>query len=318
MDTSESTRTIVLFLLVWLGITVGVMNCRLLLRVIFRKKNSTLGKTIWPGLGLLMVLCATDAFYIEPDFVVTTHHAIKTSKLPPGARVRIVQLSDLHVEGFGKREKRMLVHTAKAKPDLIVLTGDYRNEDTPETVKALERIAKQLSAIAPTYAIHGNWDGDEDIQILSRGGVIPLEKWTIVRGSRGGKVALGQVEWLAQEVTDVPTANMKQMYKVLLNHVPRSRLVASAEEKGVDLMLAGHTHGGQVRLPLFGALLPDRDLVGKYQAGLNKYGESLLYVNRGIGMEGGNAPRVRFFCRPEVAVIDIITRIIPDEMHKHH
>lgn len=305
MDTSESTRTIVFFILLFLGITIGVMNCRLLLRIICRKKNSTLGKIVWPALGLLVVFCIVDAFCIEPSFVTTTHHTIQTSKLPSGARVRVVQLSDFHLEEFGKRERRMLALVVKARPDVIVLTGDYRNSHTPEVDKALEKIAKQLSNIAPTYAIAGNWDGGDEMHILSKGGVVPLEEWTIVEGSEGGKVALGQVEWTTQEVTRPPTANMKKLYQVLLNHAPMSHLVTSAEKKGVDLMLAGHTHGGQVRLPWFGALLPDRDLVGKYQAGLNQYGKSLLYVNRGIGMEGGNAPRVRFFCRPEVTVIDI-------------
>lgn len=306
MDTSESTRTIVLFALLWLGITVTVFNGRLLLRTVLRRKNSTLGKIIWPTLGFLMVLCVVDALYIEPSFVTATHHTIQTTKLPPGARVRIVQLSDLHLEEFGKRERRMLLQTAEARPDVVVLTGDYRNEDTSVTEEALDKIAKQLSAIAPTYAIHGNWDSSEEMNILRRSGVVPLDKWIMVKGSKGGRLALGQVEWSTQEVTQTPTANMKQLYQVLLNHMPLSHLVASAERNGVDLMLAGHTHGGQVRLPWFGALLPDRDLVGEYQAGLNEYGKSLLYVNRGIGMEGGNAPRVRFCCRPEVAVIDII------------
>jgi hypothetical protein len=73
----------------------------------------------------------------------------------------------------------------------------------------------------------------------------------------------------------------------------------------VDLYCAGHTHGGQVALPLYGALITFSKYGKKYEAGLYREGETWLYVNRGIGMEGGSTPRVRFWAPPEVTVIEV-------------
>jgi uncharacterized protein len=75
----------------------------------------------------------------------------------------------------------------------------------------------------------------------------------------------------------------------------------------VDLYCAGHTHGGQIALPWYGALVTLSKFDKKYESGLYRVSDTFLYVNRGIGMEGGQAPRVRFCARPEVTVIDIVS-----------
>ena len=89
-------------------------------------------------------------------------------------------------------------------------------------------------------------------------------------------------------------------FTILLYHYPDE--VERARKRRVDLYCAGHTHGGQVALPLYGALLTLSRSGKKYEAGLYRVGETWLYVNRGIGMEG-SSPRVRFCARPEVTVI---------------
>ena len=82
--------------------------------------------------------------------------------------------------------------------------------------------------------------------------------------------------------------------------------VNAAAENGADLCLAGHIHGGQVRLPWYGAIVTLSKTGKKYEAGLYRVKDTWLYVNRGIGMEGSCAPRVRFNCRPEVTVLDMV------------
>jgi predicted MPP superfamily phosphohydrolase len=77
------------------------------------------------------------------------------------------------------------------------------------------------------------------------------------------------------------------------------------EASKIDLYLAGHTHGGQVALPFYGALITLSKTGKKYESGLHHLSNTYMYTNRGIGMEGGKAPRVRFCARPEVTVIDI-------------
>ena len=76
---------------------------------------------------------------------------------------------------------------------------------------------------------------------------------------------------------------------------------------GIDFYCAGHTHGGQVSLPWYGALITLSRFDKQYESGRYRKGDTTLYVNRGIGMEGGDAPRVRFCARPEVTVLEVIS-----------
>ena len=170
-------------------------------------------------------------------------------------------------------------------------------------LRQLTLIAMRLARIAPVCAIEGNWDTPNDMAALRRGGARLLSDWTALQGRNGARVVLGQAPWNSNGVSSPPEWT-KSLYKVVLCHSPEVFL--GIDKRRVDLMLAGHTHGGQVRLPIFGALLPDRRLVGRYQAGMYSIGDSLLYVSRGVGMEGGPSPQVRFWCRPEIAVIDIV------------
>jgi predicted MPP superfamily phosphohydrolase len=91
---------------------------------------------------------------------------------------------------------------------------------------------------------------------------------------------------------------------IFLYHYPEE--VENPALRSADIYLAGHTHGGQVALPFYGALLTLSKFGKKYEAGTYKVGQTTLNVNRGIGMEGGHAPRVRFYARPEITVIDIV------------
>jgi predicted MPP superfamily phosphohydrolase len=92
-------------------------------------------------------------------------------------------------------------------------------------------------------------------------------------------------------------------YSLLLYHSPD--LAEAAAEAGVDLYLAGHTHGGQVRLPFYGAIITMSAYGKRFEAGQYRVGATTLYVSRGIGMEGLRLPRVRFLCPPEIVVIDL-------------
>ena len=91
--------------------------------------------------------------------------------------------------------------------------------------------------------------------------------------------------------------------RVLLYHAPE--LMPQAAEQGIDLYLCGHTHGGQVRLPVIGALLTSSQLGKQYEMGHYQRRQTHLYVSRGVGLEGLSAPRVRFLAPPEITVITI-------------
>ena len=90
---------------------------------------------------------------------------------------------------------------------------------------------------------------------------------------------------------------------ILLQHSPD--FLEEAAEAGYDIYLAGHTHGGQVRIPFYGAVITMSRFGKRYEAGLYSMRDTRMYVNRGLGLEGGWAPRIRLFCRPEVTVLNL-------------
>ena len=104
-------------------------------------------------------------------------------------------------------------------------------------------------------------------------------------------------EQLESLITQAPAG----AYRVLLYHSPD--LMPAAPQFGIDLYLCGHTHGGQVRLPGYGALITSSRLGKQYEMGHYRTNDTHLYVSRGIGMEGMGAPRIRFLCPPEIVLV---------------
>lgn len=232
--------------------------------------------------------------------------------LPASAsfRVRVVQLSDLHVERTTERERRMLATVERLKPDLLLLTGDYLNLDYVDDARArrdTRELLRQLYAPYGVYAIPGTpvVDTDDALAALFDG----LDNVTLLYDE------FVQLDLDGQTVYLVGVANLElerdrdslrelmaqlppEALSVLLYHTPD--LIETAAELGVDLYLAGHTHGGQVRLPWFGAIFTGSRYGKRYEAGLYQVGSTRLYVSRGIGLEGLGMPRVRFLCPPEI------------------
>ena len=105
---------------------------------------------------------------------------------------------------------------------------------------------------------------------------------------------------LEKVVSAMPVSRLPM---VLLYHAPD--LMPQAAEHGIDLYLCGHTHGGQVRLPIVGAILTSSQLGKRYEMGLYQEKRTHMYVSRGVGLEGLSAPRVRFLAPPEIALITL-------------
>ncbi|MGQ9455103.1 MAG: metallophosphoesterase [Armatimonadota bacterium] len=307
MQTSNTARLIVaaiIFASFWI---IVYANLRLLAFTLTGRKTHRFEKLTWPTLLAGVVLCIVDATKIEPNWYQVTHHTIETNKLRPGSRIRIVHLTDFHLnpQRPDELETRLIKLTRRERPDLIALTGDYTVYESRDTLRRLKRITADLVKTAPVYAVDGNWDSDKVMKALAEEGANILSGWVAAGKSDTAQIALVCIPWYKPRLSQVPD-QMRNMFKLALCHMPEHFEITARH--GIDLTLAGHTHGGQVRIPIFGALLPDQQLVGRYQAGMYSKGSSRLYVNRGIGMEGGAAPQVRFFCRPEIAVFDIVGR----------
>ena len=225
-------------------------------------------------------------------------------------RFRIVHLSDLHLERFGGRERRMLELAAGASPHLILLTGDYMN--VREGGVALGEVLGNLRAPHGVFGVGGPWDDKFPARrLFEAGGAVLLEDESRLIERDGHRLRLvGQGIFPVRPLREILRGLDDGAYTIYLQHSPDAVEELQAREPGqrVDLFLCGHTHGGQVRLPFWGAIVTMSRQHRKYQQGLYRAGDVPMYVNRGVGLEGGAVPRLRFLTRPEVAVIDLVCR----------
>jgi predicted MPP superfamily phosphohydrolase len=254
---------------------------------------------------------------IEPFRVRLTLLTIETDKWPSGTSpFHILHISDLHIERLTRREDKLLKLVDKAQADVILITGDYLNLSYIRDEQAQADVTwllNQLTAPYGVYAVLGSPPVDQrDVApLLFEGSHVHLlrDEWEAVNIGEGRSLVLIGVdcthhlpsdgEQLARLAAESPDSSPR----VLLYHAPE--LMPQAAEQGIDLYLCGHTHGGQVRLPLIGALLTSSQVGKQYEMGHYRRGPTHLYVSRGVGLEGLSAPRVRFLAPPEITVISI-------------
>jgi hypothetical protein len=266
-------------------------------------------------LNLLVFILLADIFYIEPfrlGVTYVTAPAPAAAGLPP--HLRIVHLTDIHVERITKRERRMVELVNSLDPDLILMTGDYPNLSKvydPVTQQEIHELLSQLHARYGIYAVTGTVDRPESTAAIFAGLPVTLLDNEVVRiPVGGGQVYIAGIgdqhlhlaqEQLAGLTGQLPPADA---YTILLYHTPD--LIEQAAALNFDLYLAGHTHGGQVRLPFYGAIFTATAHGKMYEAGKYELEPTTLYVSRGLGMEGfWWTPRIRFLCRPEVVDLDL-------------
>jgi uncharacterized protein len=277
------------------------------LRVIWRHRGATPRSLIVGAIMVLFVFAAAGLYarFIEPDWVRRCTYMIETTKWEADRKVRLAHLSDLHIEqGSEIRLKRSLGILSRERPDLIVLTGDYSNDNKAASLEILGGFTADLARIAPVYAVGGNWDSVAIMQFMEARGVRFLQGRTLDMAVRGARLRLIGSDSSRSEALQMILKPDSSSFLVVLAHTPR--LFEASSHSGADLYLCGHTHGGQIRLPLFGTICPYYELVGKYQLGEYRFGSTTMIVNGGIGMEGGRRSlSVRFWDRPQVGIIEI-------------
>lgn len=255
----------------------------------------------WTIIFLVGVGCALYAHFIEPFRFEVTHHTVEAAGLPPGFRLRILHLTDLHLEGEGRASRWIAETVRKEKPDVIAMTGDYVNKPWAGG-QALKKLLAQFDA-PHIFAVTGNYKPTDPSKLRKDVATLHGAPYVIeVGGEEISFVGCGitDPENFERAMADVGDAS----YTVVLYHKPD--MLELAARHGADLYLCGHTHGGQVRLPFYGAVVTFSSLGKKYEAGRYQVGEMTAYVGRGIGNEGGRTPRLRFLCRPEIAVFDVV------------
>ena len=248
---------------------------------------------------------------------------ISSSHIPAAfSGFRIAQVSDLHNAEFGKNNAELLKLLSESRPDIIVITGDLIDANHTDVGIALG-FAQESVRIAPTYYVTGNHEAaspqyDTLKAGLEEAGVIVLEDEAISLERNGETITLlglGDPDFTVKgdmfgETSAMVSTKLKNLddgeggYTILLSHRPE--LFETYVNCGIDLVFAGHAHGGQFRLPFISGLVaPNQGLFPQYDAGLYTDGSTSMVVSRGIG---NSIIPFRFNNRPEIVLVELNAR----------
>lgn len=247
----------------------------------------------------------TDAVWYEPQALQIERLSVPT--VAPGSRVRLVQISDLHLSNFNSYFEQVARHVAELQPDVIVLTGDYLEEE--RNIRGVLRFLKRLKAPHGIFAVQGNWEywsrleGENLRRHFAGAGVKLLinERADVEVNGRALSVLGLDYPSSTDHLNTLQNDIDPQRFNLLLSHVPA--FAHEQLDQNINLILSGHTHGGQVRLPYLPPFYLPR-YAGRFIDGFYHVSQHRipLYVSRGIGT---SVFPVRFLCRPEIGVFEL-------------
>ena len=280
------------------------------------KQVSTKKKIIGVIAGLFLVLIVWTAW--GNTALELNTYTISSRELPEAFEgYRIAQVSDLHNAEFGEGNQRLLDMLREAGPDMIAITGDLIDSRKTNIAVALA-FAKEAVKIAPCYYVSGNHEaGVSEYQDLKTGleaaGVTILDDTQVkieVSGKSITVIGVDDPSFSADYLTGDAAVIDKKLselaaedpgFTILLSHRPE--LFDTYVDHDIDLVLSGHAHGGQFRLPLIGGLVaPNQGLFPKYDAGLYSEEYTNMIVSCGLG---NSIIPFRFNNRPEVVLIEL-------------
>jgi uncharacterized protein len=267
----------------------------------------SLGRLIFAGY-LLLAAVGVYGFWIEPYSIEVTRHRFPAPVTRP---VKIAQVSDLHTRGYSGRERRLLEILDAEKPDAVILTGDYI------TVRSdwyrVRDVLARFKAPLGVWVVRGNWEDTNTLEQEARPRVndeLAFYREAGVRLLVNESAKLTDGVWIAgfddalkgtpdigKALAGIPAG----AFRLAAFHSP---VLFDALTGQVDLALAGHTHGGQVRFPGIGHLyLPPGS--GRFLQGWYEAGSSRMYVSRGIGT---TLIDMRLLCPPELPIFELVPR----------
>jgi predicted MPP superfamily phosphohydrolase len=272
-------------------------------------RRQFLKRTLWAGAATALV--GTYPLFIERYIIRTNHYTIPVPNLPHEFDgLRIIHLTDLHygplmpLEILGK----VIQKTNELEKDIVVCTGDYvRGAAAARRIDGIWSVMADLRAPEGVYTVLGNHDHwastEQSVCWLNTSGHINLRHKAVPLTRKGTSIWLGGAGdlWedhvnLDQVLKDVPD----DACRIVLAHNPDT--ADTDYTARVDLMISGHTHGGQVKIPFIGApLLPVKNKA--YTSGFVRSHKTNVFISRGIGWA---ALPVRFNCFPEIAILNIV------------
>ena len=266
---------------------------------------------------LFLAILGGYSFLFEPNNIQIEKINIEMANLPESFEgARIVHLTDFHSFGFNKREKMVLKMVDKLDPDFVFITGDF----VDHTTKDIDSVQEFWQELGDQYqgrifGVLGNHeyknesaDSDSLEKLLEESGIVILdnENQKIFQDDEDEYIYLIGVDDpdtgnddLKKATTDIE----KDVPKILLAHSPDIiNDLDSLKEEKIDLILVGHTHGGQIGIPFIRPFWVPTKNRGKYASGLFVFDSVHLYVNRGVGL---SVFPIRFNCPPEITVIEL-------------
>lgn len=247
-----------------------------------------------------------DAFWFEKYVIDWNYFDISLSEKE---KVKIIQLSDLHINKLRYFHKNIAKKINTQKPEFIFITGDAI--DKTEDIPILESFLKLIDPTIPKYAITGNWEywGNVDLVALKKMFLkyncdLLINENRIISINNREIAVIGIDDFVGGNANFLKSIeNLKQTNtKIILSHCPEYREIISRQMENlkIDLVLSGHTHGGQIS---FFGLVPFKPQgSGNYLKGWYKMNEPKMYVSKGIGT---SILPIRFGARAEVVVIEI-------------
>lgn len=267
-------------------------------------------KYIKSAIVLLIVITLLLFCNFQNKHLETTHYTYEAEQLGVDLDgYRIVQISDLHNAKFGKNNQKLVDRIRECAPDMIVLTGDLVDSNHTNVDRAVQFV-NEIVKICPVYYVTGNheyWLDTSEYENLMDGvasaGVIILDNQVVEISRWDAKFRLVGLDdkSLADGTLEALLSDEKEL-TVVLAHEPQ--YLARYAGTGVDLVLSGHAHGGQFRLPFVGGIVaPDQGFLPEYTAGEYYMNGTEMIVSRGLG---NSVIPVRLFNYPEIVCVDLV------------
>lgn len=285
-----------------------------------KSRNTKKQKYIKLAIALSIVIVIILFCNFQNKHLETTHYTYAAEQL--GADLegyRIVQISDLHNAKFGKNNQKLVGRIRECEPDMIVLTGDLVDSNHTNVDRAVQFV-DEIVKICPVYYVTGNheyWleksEYDELMDGLIGAGVVILDDQVVEISMGDAKFRLvglddksladGTLGTLLNNAQNVAYEDSeKKEFTVVLAHEPQ--YLARYASSSVDLVLSGHAHGGQFRLPFVGGIVaPDQGFFPEYTAGEYYMDGTEMIVSRGLG---NSVIPVRLFNFPEIVCVELV------------
>lgn len=267
---------------------------------------------LFVALLLLLLLVVTAVRALDTRLIVRTYE-IESEKVAEDVRVALI--TDLHCCDYGEGQRELMDAVEAQRPDIVLLAGDIIDDDRSLSWERGYATVEALAERWPTYYVTGNhelWTNEEDAvcaELEKRGAVVLRGETVSVAGLTLCGVDdpdVGENAW-QEQLSKVSAALDGTSFSILLSHRPER--VEDYVGKGFDLVVSGHAHGGQWRLPgiINGLIAPNQGLLPQYAGGQYALEDgTTMVVSRGLARESTWVPRI--FNPPELVMIDVVEK----------